>query len=598
MSDQWGPGAGQGDENEPDEHDEHRQPQFGSAPPPPPPPPPPPGAASLPPLEPMLTLQDETEVKRSSGIGGRTVAAIVGVVLLVGGTLFAVTQVGSSGPGSAEDAVADLIEAASNEDVLGLMAAIDPREREVLRQPIEDMFNELERLEVLDDSFELTGVAGIDLEFEGVTYRTEDIRDGLARVYFTGGTVTSSVNTDELPIGAFVQDTLDRFEADISGMQETETSSLTEDDEAFLVARDTGDGWRVSIGYSIAEAARVDGGLPFPSAALAVEAIGADSPEAAVEGMVSAITDLDIRGMIGRLSPAEFAALHEYAGLFIEDAEAAMGEVPPDFDFSIDQLELRSETSGDRATVFIDGFRLSIEFDGTALQFGYSDGCVTIEGDLEELGAALGELESPICADDLEETYEESMLGFEDVAGFDLPAFPELEIPAIGITTMKVDGQWYVAPVATYLDSLVAVLEVLDRAALDAIVDFVEQVIESFSSAFEESFSDIGTSIGGGQFDRDTGIEGFEDPNRAPSDDQFDDDSFGSTGDVDFDGLDEMLVGIFADDYETQDCMFFELIDADPALVNELIESFRGGPDPSEAAQQLFFDAAAACDAS
>lgn len=590
MSDQWGPGAGQGENDRNDD-----QPSWsGSAPPPPPPPPPPPGAAPLPTVEAPLTLTDETAIKRSSGIGGRMVAAIVGVVLLVGGTLFAVTQVGSSGPGSAEDAVADLIEAASNEDILGLMAAIDPRERDVMRQPIEDMFSELERLEVVDDSFELTGVAGVDLEFEGVTYRTEEIRDGLARVYFTGGTLTSSFNTDELPIGAFVQDTLDRFEADISGMQETETSSLTEGEEAFLVARDTGDGWRVSIGYSIAEAARVDGGLPFPSAALAIEAIGADSPEAAVEGMVTAITDLDVRGMLGRLSPAEFAALHEYAGLFIEDAEAAMSEVPPDFDFSIDELEFRSETSGNRAIVFIDGFRLSVDIEGSALQVGFSDGCFSIEGDLEDLGVDLGELESPICTDDLEETYQESMLDFEDVAGFDLPAFPELEVPTIGITTMKVDGQWYVAPVATYLDSMVAVLEVLDRAALDAIVDFVEQAIESFSSAFEESFSDFGTSIGGGDFD-----SGFDSEGGIIGgfDDQFEDDQFGgSTGDIDFAGLDEVLAGLFPDDVETQDCLFFELIDAEPVLIDELIESYRGGPDPSEAAQQLFLDAAAACD--
>ena len=63
--------------------------QTGATPPPPPPPPP---SSTPQPLEPDLTLDTEAEVTSSaakSGIGGRVVAGIVGVALLVGGTVFA-----------------------------------------------------------------------------------------------------------------------------------------------------------------------------------------------------------------------------------------------------------------------------------------------------------------------------------------------------------------------------------------------------------------------------------------------------------------------------------------------------------------------------
>lgn len=135
MSDQFGP-SDSGDDQ-------------GAMPPPPPPPPP------MTPVDAPLTLDTESEVTTKSGIGGRVVAGVAGIVLLVAGTAFAVTQLGSSGPSTAEEAVAELFDAASDEDLLGLMAALDPGERDALRGPVEDLFGELERLEVLDDSFEL-----------------------------------------------------------------------------------------------------------------------------------------------------------------------------------------------------------------------------------------------------------------------------------------------------------------------------------------------------------------------------------------------------------------------------------------------------------
>lgn len=559
-----------------------------SFPPPPPPPASGPASSSLPPVE--LTLQDETSVQRSSGIGARTIAAIAGVVVLLAGTVFALTQVGGGGANSAEDAVDAMLDAIGAEDVLGMMAALDPGEREAMRGPIEDMFDEFERLEIVDDSFELTGIAGIDFEFSDVTYRTDEVRDGLARVHFTGGTVTSSIDSAELPIGSFVTDTVERFGGEID-FQESETTAMDEGD-AFLVARRGDDGWHVSLGYTIAEAARLDADAPFPATG-AVTPVGADSPEAAVEGMVRAAFALDLREMIGRLSPGEFGALQEYAGMFLPGAETAVATAQSEFDLTLDDIGLRSETDGNRASVFVDDFALTLTVEGKTFSVAYAEQCVTLSGDLDQLDPELDEfldeaglsLDGPLCLDDFEEMQREAMAtgGFE---GIDFPDFPELAAPKVGITTTRHDGQWYVAPIATSLDGWVAVLEVLDREALDAIVDFVEEAMNAFIGGFAEAFS--GGSGFGGDFDTDFddpfGEGGVEFEFGEVGESPLGDDVFAT---IDFQGLVELLDIQFPDDFETQDCFFFAFTDADPELVNQIVDAYPDEPQDPDAAALL-----------
>ncbi len=543
--------------------------QTGATPPPPPPPPP------SQPLEPELTLDSESEVTSSSGIGGRVLAGIVGLALLVGGTVFAVTQLGSSGPSSPEDAVSELLDAAGNEDLLGVMAALDPGERDALRGPVEDMFGELERLEVLDDSFELGGIEGIDLEFSDVTFRSEPVRDDLTRVYLTGGTVTTSVDTDELPIGAFVTDTVERFGGEVGGFQESETTDIYEGgDEVFLVAHDGGDGWRVSIGYTIAEAARLDAGQPLPTSS--IETVGADSPEAAVEGMVAALTDLDLRDAIARLSPNEFSALHEYADLFLGPAEAEIASVRDEFSVTVDDLELRSDTSGDTATVFVDAVSMSVEADGESFSMSFDQDCITIEGDLEELDLVDTPFEDgPVCSEDLEQLSNEMFDGM-GLGGLDEELqFPEIETPEIGITTHRVDGEWYVAPIATTLDAMVSGLQVLERSHLDAMVDLVESFFLGFEESFEE-FEEVGESITGDPFPPTT----------------FDTD--GPAAYVDQTALDEFLLA-YAGDEGTAACLWAELLPAGDEILAELADSYTFDYEPSREAQDAFFAASDAC---
>lgn len=586
-----------------------------SATPPPPPPPPPaaPPAAAEPPIEPpappvftpapaaagvdpTLTLSSETTVTsgKGSGKGGKIAAGIAGVLLLGGGTAFALTNVNSGGSSTPEAAVEDLVTAANNEDVLGLLAALDPAERESLQAPVEGLFDELSRLEVLDDDFTLSGVAGFDIEFTDVTYRTEEVRDGLSRVYFTGGTVATSINGDEIPVGDFVRDMLDEFEVDIDDLSESETTDI-DDDDTFLVARDTDDGWRVSIGYTIAEYARIDAGLPVPTNG--IEPIGTDTPIDAVKGMTEAMASFDVADILARVSPGELGALQEYASLFLGDLDDLSDDVPDGFSIEINRLEMEFTPEANRAQVFILSAEVAVTFDGAELNIVFEDGCVEVTGDtdiitdeFDLLGFPISLDDGPICADDIEELTAEAQATYEEEFGEPMPAIPSfgtVDPGKVGITTTKVDGQWYVAPIATGLDSLVTSLKSFDRDTLDSFNDFFTSFM---GMGVDESFFETGEEIVDDEFfDDEFSDDGF-------TDDGFSDDSFDSDELIDSDRatLVELLEFVLEPEADL-DCVFAAIEAGDRATAYDLIDAWAYDESPSAAASALLDEAIASC---
>ena len=568
----------------------------GGPPTEPPPPPPPPAGT--------VTLDSETQV-RSGGIGGRIAAGAVGLVLLIGGVAFAATQMGSDdGAGDPEAAVAELFDAIADEDVLGVLATLDPGERDALSQPVERFFGELERLAVLDDSFELSGVAGIDLGFEDLTFRTEPVRDDLTRVYLTGGTATFAVDTDEIPVGEFLTDTFDRFGIEYRGVQESDSDTLdpAEAGDTFLVARDTGDGWRVSLGYTAMEAARVAQGAPVPAAGAGLTAIGADTPEEAVEGFLRAAAGIDIEGVIARLSPGELRALHDYWPVLVGGAELpTAADVPADIELV--DLALRSSTDGDRGQVFIDSIGVDVTTEDFVGGATIADGCVEVRGDIrEELEAAELELpDGPICAEDVDAILEDAAgdMGSANIFGFggmEGLMMGEGETPELGITVVRIDGGWFVAPIGTWADLGLAVLETIDREDLDAMVDGLE---EFFGSGF------FGGDMLGGGFVPPGMIDEFDDEAFDDFDDEFgfgeaEVETFEEPGDpIGGNALDATLtdmVAVFTGDPDVAACTLEQLrLQASTEQLFELADAYEFEYEPSLEAQDVLFGALSAC---
>lgn len=460
----------------------------------------PPAPATAPPT---LDITSETPV-RAGGLGGRLVAGALGLTLLVGGVAFAATQAGNdAGPSDPESAVRELFDAIAAEDVLGVLGTLDPGERDTIAEPVEQLFAELERLEVLDESFALDGIDGVDLEFHDLGLETQEIREDLVRVHLVGGTASFAVNTDEIPVGDFLVDTFDRLGVEYQGIEESESEALDPDAMAdtFLVARDTGDGWRISLGYTAVEAARRNMGAPVPAAGGGLVPIGADSPEAAVEGFLRAAAAIDIEGAVARLSPGELRAVHDYWPVIAEDADLPTAD-DVDADIELTDLALRSETDGDRGRVFVESIGVDVvtqDFEGGGT---ISDGCIELRGDVRErLEDEEIELpDGPICEDDIEQIIEDAggdemgmRMGFGGIGmglgGLGGLGFGDGETPDLGISVVQVDGEWFVAPVGTFADLGLAVLETLQREDLDTMVDAIEGFFGGFSTETGSGFA-------------------------------------------------------------------------------------------------------------
>ena len=290
----------------------------------------------LPPTEPMYhqthevpTYLDDTahpltpappvSPRRSKG---KLIGALAGVVVLIGAGTFAVAQINSNdnsgGAASPKEVGEKLVTALDNEDILGAIDLLLPGERETFRQPMIDLVDELRRLEVLDDSADLGKIGGVDIVIDSseVTVDATNV-DDIANVSITAS-ASVTVDGEKVPIGDLIIDrALGGERPDLDSQQDDEALDL-----AFTSVREDGR-WYLSLFYSAADAARGDRDIPETG----VEPAGADTPEGALDSMLTAIGDLDLERMIALLNPNEAQALQRYAPLFLDDAQGALDDV-------------------------------------------------------------------------------------------------------------------------------------------------------------------------------------------------------------------------------------------------------------------------------
>lgn len=437
----------------------------------------------------------------SSSSGAKRALLAVGVIgLLIAGIFAALTVGGSttaaSGADTPEDAVLQMLDALENEDFIGAAELLLPSERESLVEPTLNMIDELKRLEVLDPELDLSAFPGVDLGFEGVELESTTVSDRLVNIKVVGGTSTSEVDQTLLPLGRLVLDRLPT--GTLTDEISSSTESLDPDGAEVVVVLQEGK-WYVSLWYSVAEAARIEAGLPLPNPAQAVVARGADSAEAAVEALIRAGIDLDARRALELLAPSEAAVLQEYAPLFLADTEEAARDARREmrqFNIDIDlrRLDLSSQSRGDDRIVTFDGGELIVTSDVVDFSLEVSNGSATAEvvmlneevrfeltiiGDCFEL--EIRDLSGEVlelmreCADDIEKLFDQFAGGEVFVGG--LPDFNIFtENPVLGIAATEENGEWFVSPLGTLLDSQVEVLSVVDQQKLEDLIDwFIDQ---------------------------------------------------------------------------------------------------------------------------
>lgn len=523
-----------------------REPAEGSTPTLPAAAPPPPAAPpSVPPAPPVETPVAATEWTPSDDAAAATGAPVVvgsgepptrskRSKWLVGGAVAAVLATGAAGvfavsnlTGATQGGAASpaelgtsLLEAIENEDVLGVIDVLAPGERDVFRDPLVDLVSELTRLEVLSTDADLSRILGLDVELsnERVSAVSTNVPD-ITNIDLRADAVVT-FDGAEVPIGALITDNVPA-----DALTEMRGTRLTETDEfdLRLTAVEEDGRWYFSVFHTIAEVVRQE---TSPGTLIPLQGIGSDgaeSAEAAFDGVLDRVEDLDLTGLLRTLNPGEAAALQRYAPLFIEPAESALAEVP--LDWEITRREFRVDESGDTATVFLDAIGVEGVIEGESFSFEFADGCVRAgaggesfeQCDDEAFEDTTGVLDNAPETKRLIDTFTE--------------AFSDME-PS-GLEMRRTDGLWYVSPITTGSEAFLNVLRALDRSELDAIIEQAPAAGDEFLDAIFGGLNGLPGSFDGG-FTTDDSFTVVEEPpvSIAP-----DTDSNGDLGgDTDTDG--------------------------------------------------------------
>lgn len=491
----------------------------------------------------------------AKGRGGRIALGVVGIVGIVAGGAFAYTQLtGGEKANTPEQAVEGFYRAFERRDFIGMSKSLAPGERDVLLDSMVPMVGELSRLEILKKDFTLDKVEGYTAKVSNYKAKSKRIRSDLAAVTVTGGNLEATIDPKNLPFGDFIRKQFGKQldEAESS----TSTSPLRVGTESSpLIVQKIGKRWYISGNYSFAEAARRASDNPFavPAKGSGVPAKGAATPEAAVSDFLQAGADLNLRRVIELLPPDEFAALHDYAGQFIVDAERSAADLQKQYTFKLSPKLATTSLGSDRRIVTIVDLPMTfkavvneqsidVEYKNkTAKAVFSSDGKEDLRADYR--GDCLtivqeGETKKGCGRDGLAKL-------FTDLTGtpIDFTSIPattgglsgpcgKFAQPKLGFTVIKRDGLWYVSPFRTMLDTMTNSMKILERKDLDCIVKETKKVVDEnqddlFGTSSSSSSSSL-PSLTDEAFPTDTSVP-FDTSDTTPvTADPFADDTFAS----------------------------------------------------------------------
>ncbi|APU14356.1 MULTISPECIES: hypothetical protein [Actinoalloteichus] len=400
--------------------------------------------------------------KKKTGLVVGSVVAVVAVAAAATGTYFAFGRgdVAAAGGETPADAATRLLTATGSNDVVGLFDTLVPVEAQLSRDYLEATVSEMTRLEIFEPGTDPSSIEGWGTTLEGLEFdesSEERINEDLVITQASAGTLTMNSNLAELPLtDSFVAAAFpDGLPAD-----ETEQIDFAELDEPLRIATvQVGDDWYPSLFYTIADYGLREEGLSWPDTS--VEAVGADSPQAAVEDLVAAAMAGDLEQVIALTPPDEMGVLYDLGPLLL--AEMPAGTSP---EVTVTDLQTNTRESNGGTVVVIE----SVSIEGT--QPG-EQATIVIDGDCVDISVEGGQSDR-MCMSDLTGQMQAEM-------GGELPpeaiAFVErLMTNALdsGITTVEVDGRWYVSPIRTFGELFMLVMQSLEPGDIEMLIEAAE----------------------------------------------------------------------------------------------------------------------------
>jgi hypothetical protein len=193
-----------------------------------------------------------------------------------------------------------------------------------------------------------------------------------------------------------------------------------------------------------------------------------------MDTVIKAAAGLDLASVIGALDPNEFEALQRYAPLFLDDAQSDLDQADVKIDISDTKYDVTG--SGDTRHVKISAFKAAVSTDGASASAELKDGCLIIKGTDDN-----GEEQTVDTCKDLATELPDSTGvdadQLKDLQDTLKKVFADYSNP--GSTVQRVDGKWYLSPIATGFDQLLAVSKALTRSEIEDVVDKFQQLIET-----------------------------------------------------------------------------------------------------------------------
>lgn len=317
----------------------------------------------------------------SSGKQGTTrkVALIGGVVALlaVGGiAIKSVTSDSTSGGASSpEAAMTAMLDAASNEDPLAMLDVLDPAEVSLIGDAVtsvrdaligKDTSSQLGKVIQDRDAGTLDPndlIPGFELNFSDVQTSTEQLGSNYAKVSLNQLNASWTFDAAKFQQTVDVQKLFDTDSADVHDESGTFTQTeiatalygeYSEVTTPFFVTKRVDGNWYISLALTALETNReVDHLRPAEWGDLgSMKNFGADSPQAAVEQMVTAVARQDSVAVVELLPPTRYDSLYRFRHVIESDPSNGV-------DMSIDIVD-NKVVSDSRGTVLpLQGSQLS-----------------------------------------------------------------------------------------------------------------------------------------------------------------------------------------------------------------------------------------------
>jgi hypothetical protein len=400
---------------------------------------------------------------------GLIIGLVVALVALVGGgvTWLALAQ-NDSGSATPTEAALKLASSVGNGDVVGVLGSLAPAEAALFTDPVQEVTNELKRLNVLDGSADPKSLSGIQIKTDHLAFdeaAAQQVNDHVTITKLVSGTITLTGDFGKLPLAKQFLDAAlpGNAQQQMNQGPQTRTIDIAQEvrraGEPFRIATVKVNGaWYPSLLYTVADYALRGSGEDWP--ATSIPAAGAASANDAVKQMVQAALDADVTRVIELLPPDEMSVLHDAGPAIVK----ALGTEATPSGAKILDLQTQSSSANGATRTTLTALRLQ-DPSGTVYSVIKAGPCyqMTAEGQSQQL-----------CAEDLARNVRNQVRSSMPAGMSDVLQHLSTGVlqQGVGVITTQVDGRYYVSPIRTVVEQGMTVLRSLQPGDITTLLKY------------------------------------------------------------------------------------------------------------------------------